>query len=105
MFPNILSSSPLGQIDGAYEHPAYHQGHTNCSIRKNARNSPPDLLTWLDGTRQYRDMMRTCPYCGAKFYPVVPNQRFCTRTHSQMAYLRRKKGLPERRTVVRARRS
>jgi hypothetical protein len=49
MFPNILSSSPLGQIDGAYEHPAYHQGHTNYSIRKTPRNSPPDLLTYSTG--------------------------------------------------------
>ncbi len=32
MFPNILSSSPLGQIDGTCEPPAYHQGHVNYSI-------------------------------------------------------------------------
>ena len=50
-------------------------------------------------------MKRTCPYCGVKFYPVVPNQRFCKHSHRVMAFERRKKGLPERRTIVRARRS
>ena len=36
MFPNILSSSPLGQIDGAHEHPAYHQGHFHYTTGRTA---------------------------------------------------------------------
>ncbi len=46
---------------------------------------------------QYKPVRRQCPYCGAKFYPITPVQRYCSHSHRQMGYERRKQGLPERR--------
>ena len=51
-----------------------------------------------------RPIRRECPYCGAKFYPIVPNQRYCSHSHTQMGYVRRKAGLSERRTKTRPKR-
>jgi hypothetical protein len=42
-------------------------------------------------------MKRKCPYCGAWFYPIVPNMRFCRASHRVMAFQRKAKGLSERR--------